>query len=66
MKSIETLNNAIEHLINNYQEVKNALTKAEQELVAKDDLILDLQAQLEQKSYDLDALINKISAALGQ
>lgn len=73
MDLIETLNGSIERLIQNYEvskseneKLKGEMVKIEQIIIAKDDIISNLQAQLEQKSLDLDALINKISAALGQ
>ncbi len=70
MSSIETLNSALDRLIENYQllqQENNSLKQDFANMQAEKDLIIeDLQSQLNQKSTELHALVNKISAALGQ
>ena len=73
MSSIETLNSAIDNLLQSRSILKeenealkvkidsDGYSKLEQEA-----LINDLKAQLDYKSSELEALVNKISAALGQ
>lgn len=70
MSSIETLNSALDRLIENYQllqQENNSLKQDFANMQAEKDLIIeDLQSQLNEKSTELHALVNKISAALGQ
>lgn len=70
MSSIETLNSALDRLIENYQTLQQENSSLKQDMAnlqAEKDLIIeDLQSQLDHKSTELHALVNKISAALGQ
>ncbi|MEY4504975.1 MAG: hypothetical protein RL154_1272 [Pseudomonadota bacterium] len=73
MGSIENLHGALDSLIEKHSALKEENMLLKQEVAAansinaqKENYINDLKSQLEQKSLDLDALVNKISAALGQ